>query len=78
MKRSGSQYAIEVPLKEMMRWREKIATVSTNDDIPLISRYGEEEYWFIARAAMGIIYDRVTGFVPVDMYDESDLYDPFV
>jgi CRISPR-associated endonuclease/helicase Cas3 len=76
--RQAQQYLIEVPLKELMRWQEKVATVSTNDNIPLISRYGEEEYWFIARAAMGIIYDRVTGFVPADMYDGSDLDDPFI
>lgn len=76
--RQAQQYAIEVPLKELMRWQEKVATVSTNDNIPLISRCGEEEYWFIARAAMGIIYDRVTGFVPANMYNGSDLNNPFV
>lgn len=76
--RQVQQYSIEISLKDLEAWRDRLATRTTNDDIPLVGRYEDEEYWFISREAVGIVYDRITGFVPADRCNEEDLNESFL
>lgn len=79
--RQAQQYAIEVPLKELIEWRGEMATIVSNDDIPPINKRDEDEFWFISRAAINSqkpIYNRVTGFVPVSFYGGDSLNDAFI
>lgn len=74
----AQQYSIEVSLKNLSAWRDMLAARTTDDKIAIVDRYGEDDCWFITKSGVGTTYDRVTGFVPADLYGPSDLHDPFI
>ena len=79
--RKAQQYAIEVPLKELIKWRAEISNIISNDDIPPLNKMDGDDYWFISRAAIMIdkpIYSRITGFVPIGSYERDTINDPFI
>ena len=79
--RKAQQYAIEVPLKELIEWRAEISNIISNDDTPPLNKMDGDDYWFISRAAIMIdkpIYSRITGFVPIGSYERDTINDPFI
>ena len=78
LNRKAEQYMIEVPSRELGKWREKLASIQCHDELPLVGYVDTFKNWFITKEGCKFAYDRITGFIPADLVDGNVSYDPLL
>jgi CRISPR-associated endonuclease/helicase Cas3 len=71
LNRRSSQYAIDVPLKELILWRDKTASILSQDTIAPVEYLKDLTSWFVTKGGYKHIYNKITGFNPVDSNDDD-------
>lgn len=78
LNRKAEQYMIEVPSRELGKWREKLVSVECHDEFPPVGYAERFKSWLITKEGCKYAYDRITGFIPAELVDESGLDDPLL
>ncbi|AFM22197.1 CRISPR-associated helicase Cas3/CRISPR-associated endonuclease Cas3-HD [Acetomicrobium mobile DSM 13181] len=66
------QYMIEVPLKALESWRNKLATIAFRDELPPLDFNARFQCWFLTKEGRKHVYDHISGFnLTKDSEDEE-------
>jgi len=66
------QYMIEVPLKALESWRNKLATIAFQDELPPLDFNARFQCWLLTKEGRKHVYDHISGFnLAKDSEDEE-------